>query len=253
MIKEKIKNNKLKTFVIALLVVVLLTIGAYFTMVAIDRHNQEEIDASRDVEKKIALYLDKDQMEIFENIYNAKMPKGKYIYEISFDNGDPIDDMIFVSGDNRMIDIQNDEEFSLIDKKNWYVASEEYKTFYKRDLSEKSSGYNNVYINKNYLDYGIFFNSKGNNVEKLIEGLDIEKNGDNYIIKNDLGSLIFDKDYTMIQSIYKAKDRVKVTNLVDYDEDFDKYYNEYFNKLKKYDEVDSYDELEKVFHKKKNK
>ena len=251
MTKEKIKKNKPRTFVIALIVVALLIIGAYFTIVAIDRH--KEINASRDVEKKIALYLDKDQMEIFENIYNAKMPEGKYTYESSLANGAPTKEIKFVSEDNREIQVIKEGMFVIADKKYRYVASEEYKTFCKDKLDDENDNLDNRFINKYLLEYGTFFYCPSDGDDTIIEELDIEKKGNNYIVKNKMRNYTFDKNYLLIQDIVQSEGTNRVDNLVDYDKDFDKYYNEYFNKLKNYDEVDSYDELEKVFHKKNSK
>ena len=221
-----IKNdgNKKKQILIAL--VALLAIVVFF--VFIKPQNKED----KNTETELSSHLNKDQMEIFSKIYNAKQMPGAYTYEVSLDKKSVGNIVVYTSGDNRMLSVGNNDNgiLNIYDEKYLYNKKKKNKTFYKKESDYKLNS-----ENKLYLDYYYFFNSTE---DTLIDGLSVGKDGDNYIIKNNAISYSFDKNYIMIEGETKSADGDSLIKLIDYDKDFDKYYNEYFEKMKTYEEVD---------------
>lgn len=86
---------------------------------------------------------------------------------------------------------------------------------------------------ENKIDYQTYFDYD----DSLIDGFDIRKDGENYIIENKKFKDVFDKDYVLIKSRGYSGGEKYVRELVKYDEDFVSYYNEYLDLLKTYEEV----------------
>lgn len=225
------KYSIISILIIALVVIASLIIKEY-------KSSEEPLHAEEKREElKIASKLLTDEeKEILEFITNVRYPKGVYKYEYKMKN-DSFDQYVFVSGDDRFLSI-NDGLYILSDGKNHYVISDKTRKYNVREV-DKEKEVTNAPTDRNEISYRMFYDEDKNRIPEL----KIYKKDDNYIIETDRGYSKYDKDGILIEQGGISGGSKYVQSLVEYEEDFDKYYDEALSKIDDYEKVDTTSEV----------
>lgn len=219
-------TKKRKKFI--LLFIVIAIIGALAYIFTNNRKNSDDgLMSTDEFIEKLGPTIDQNQREIVKNIESHPYKKGVYIYKVKGQSF-LADEYVLVSGDDRKLNILGNDQFELSDGKSLFFASNKYKNYFKRDINKDLD-----FQDENKIDYQTYFDYD----DSLIDGFDIRKDGENYIIENKKFKDVFDKDYVLIKSRGYSGGEKYVRELVKYDEDFVSYYNEYLDLLKTYEEV----------------
>lgn len=193
----------------------------------------EERKKDTEIDSKI---LTDEEKEILEFLSNVSYPKGVYKYEYKMKNNS-FDQYVFVSADDRSLYI-DDGLYILSDGKNHYVISDNTKKYNVRKV-DKGKDVDQAPNDKNEIDYRMFYDEDKNRIPEL----KIYKKDDNYIIETDRGYSKYDKDGILIEQGGISGGSKYVQSLVEYDKDFDKYYEDALSKINIYEKVDTTSEV----------
>lgn len=229
------KNIK-KYSIISIFIIGLVVIASFFI-----KENKSSEDSLHVEERKkdteiASKLLTDEEKEILKFLSNVSYPKGVYKYEYKMKN-DSFDQYLFVSADDRSLYI-DDGLYILSDGKNYYVISDKSKKFCVREV-DKGKDVDKAPNDKNEIDYRMFYNEDKNRIPEL----KIYKKDDNYIIETDRGYSKYDKDGILIEQGGISGGSKYVQSLVEYDKDFDKYYEDALSKINIYEKVDTTSEV----------
>lgn len=182
-------------------------------------------------------YIDKNQREILENVLDAKYKPGLYLYEF---NQEDLNFKIykFNSPDNRILTYDGSDIITITDGKYNYFASQVRKNYVKRDLKDLKD-FNKDIREDNILSIGQFIDPDN----KLYPDLDIRKEGEYSIIENERCFYKFDKNGVLVEDRGLSGGEDYTEKLVNYDGDFDKYYDKYLEEILSYEEVNDIGEV----------
>lgn len=182
-------------------------------------------------------YIDKNQREILENVLDAKYKPGLYLYEF---NQEDLNFKIykFNSPDNRILTYDGSDIITITDGKYNYFASQVRKNYVKRDLKDLKD-FNKDIREDNILSIGQFIDPHN----KLYPDLDIRKEGEYSIIENERCFYKFDQNGVLVEDRGLSGGEDYTEKLVNYDGDFDKYYDKYLEEILSYEEVNDIGEV----------
>ncbi|WP_276864830.1 hypothetical protein [Anaerococcus tetradius] len=193
----------------------------------------EERKKDTEIDSKI---LTDEEKEILEFLSNVSYPKGVYKYEYKMKNNS-FDQYVFVSADDRSLYI-DDGLYILSDGKNHYVISDNTKKYNVRKV-DKGKDVDQAPNDKNEIDYRMFYDEDKNRIPEL----KIYKKDNNYIIETDRGYSKYDKNGILVEKSGISGGSDYVQSLVEYDKDFDKYYEDALSKINIYEKVDTSSEV----------
>lgn len=193
----------------------------------------EEREKDTEIDSKL---LTDEEKEILKFLSNVSYPKGVYKYEYKMKN-DSFDQYLFVSADDRSLYI-DDGLYILSDGKNHYVISDKTKKYNVREV-DKGKDVNLAPNDKNEIDCRMFYDEDKNRIPEL----KIYKKDNNYIIETDRGYSKYDKNGILIEKSGISGGSEYVQSLVEYDKDFDKYYEDALSKINIYEKVDTTSEV----------
>lgn len=193
----------------------------------------EERKKDTEIDSKI---LTDEEKEILEFLSNVSYPKGVYKYEYKMKNNS-FDQYVFVSADDRSLYI-DDGLYILSDGKNHYVISDNTKKYNVRKV-DKGKDVDQAPNDKNEIDYRMFYDEDKNRIPEL----KIYKKDNNYIIETDRGYSKYDKNGILVEKSGISGGSDYVQSLVEYDKDFDKYYEDALSKINIYEKVDTTSEV----------
>lgn len=193
----------------------------------------EERKKDTEIDSKI---LTDEEKEILEFLSNVSYPKGVYKYEYKMKNNS-FDQYVFVSADDRSLYI-DDGLYILSDGKNHYVISDKTKKYNVRKV-DKGKDVDQAPNDKNEIDYRMFYDEDKNRIPEL----KIYKKDNNYIIETDRGYSKYDKNGILVEKSGISGGSDYVQSLVEYDKDFDKYYEDALSKINIYEKVDTSSEV----------
>lgn len=182
-------------------------------------------------------YIDEDQKDILEEVLEAKYKPGLYLYEFSQED---LNFKIykFISPDNRILTYNESDIITITDDKYNYFASQVRKNYIKRDLKDLKDFNENIGVD-NDLSISQFINPHN----EVYPDLDIRKEGDYSIIENERCFYKYDKNGVLVEARGLSGGEDYTQKLVQYDEDFDKYYNKYLEEILSYEEVNDIGEV----------
>lgn len=229
------KNIK-KYSIISIFIIGLVVIASFFI-----KENKSSEDSLHVEERKkdteiASKLLTDEEKEILKFLSNVSYPKGVYKYEYKMKN-DEFYQYVFVSADDRSLYI-DDGLYILSDGKNHYVISDKTKKYNVREV-DKGKDVDKAPNDKNEIDYRMFYDEDKNRIPEL----KIYKKDDNYIIETDRGYSKYDKDGILIEQGGISGGSKYVQSLVEYDKDFDKYYEDALSKINIYEKVDTTSEV----------
>ena len=230
------KKNIKKYSIISILIIGLVVIASFVIKGNTSSKESLHAEEKREELEISSKILTDEENEILEFLSNAIYPKGVYKYEYTMKN-DSFDQYIFVSGDDRFLSI-DDGLYILSDGKNHYVISDETKKYNVREV-DKGKDVDKAPNDKNVIDYRMFYDEDKNRIPEL----KIYKKDDNYIIDTDRGYSKYDKNGILIEQGGISGGSKYVQSLVEYEEDFDKYYDEALSKIDIYEKVDTTSEV----------
>lgn len=182
-------------------------------------------------------YIDEDQKDILEEVLDAKYKPGLYLYEFSQED---LNFKIykFISPDNRILTYDGSDIITITDGKYNYFASQVRKNYIKRDLKDLKDFNRNIGVD-NDLSISQFIDPHN----EFYPDLDIRKDGDYTIIENERCFYKFDKNGVLVEARGLSGGEDYTQRLVQYDEDFDKYYDKYLEEILSYEEVNDIGEV----------
>ena len=226
-------NKSKKNIIIVISIVILLAIATFFIKQSRIKSNTESI------REDVYPYLDEEQKDILEHIISTK-PIGLSVYEISNDNGDKYYDKIYGSADDRTLSVdENHDMFYLQNDGYMYTANSANKKYFKKKIDNSDSN-----IEEYNIEYADLVNSTGDGNVELVDNLKIYKTDKNYVVESQRNKKIFDYNATLIEEDFFSDGIKSKSKLIDHDPDFDKYFNQYYSLIKRYEEVSDINKLD---------
>ena len=226
-------NKSKKNIIIVISIVILLAIATFFIKQSRIKSNTESI------REDVYPYLDQEQKDILEHIISTK-PIGLYVYEVSNDNGDKYYDKIYGSADDRTLSVdENHNMFYLQNDGYMYTANSANKKYFKKKIDNSDSN-----IEEYNIEYADLVNSTGDGNVELVDDLKIYKTDKNYVVESQRNKKIFDYNATLIEEDFFSDGIKSKSKLIDHDPDFDKYFNQYYSLIKRYEEVSDINKLD---------
>ena len=226
-------NKSKKNIIIVISIVILLAIATFFIKQSRIKSNTESI------REDVYPYLDQEQKDILEHIISTK-PIGLYVYEVSNDNGDKYYDKIYGSADDRTLSVdENHDMFYLQNDGYMYTANSANKKYFKKKIDNSDSN-----IEEYNIEYADLVNSTGDGNVELVDDLKIYKTDKNYVVESQRNKKIFDYNATLIEEDFFSDGIKSKSKLIDHDPDFDKYFNQYYSLIKRYEEVSDINKLD---------
>lgn len=226
-------NKSKKNIIIVISIVILLAIATFFIKQSRIKSNTESI------REDVYPYLDQEQKDILEHIISTK-PIGLSVYEISNDNGDKYYDKIYGSADDRTLSVdENHDMFYLQNDGYMYTANSANKKYFKKKIDNSDSN-----IEEYNIEYADLVNSTGDGNVELVDDLKIYKTDKNYVVESQRNKKIFDYNATLIEEDFFSDGIKSKSKLIDHDPDFDKYFNQYYSLIKRYEEVSDINKLD---------
>lgn len=226
-------NKSKKNIIIVISIVILLAIATFFIKQSRIKSNTESI------REDVYPYLDEEQKDILEHIISTK-PIGLSVYEISNDNGDKYYDKIYGSADDRTLSVdENHDMFYLQNDGYMYTANSANKKYFKKKIDNSDSN-----IEEYNIEYADLVNSTGDGNVELVDDLKIYKTDKNYVVESQRNKKIFDYNATLIEEDFFSDGIKSKSKLIDHDPDFDKYFNQYYSLIKRYEEVSDINKLD---------
>lgn len=226
-------NKSKKNIIIVISIVILLALATFFIKQSRIKSNTESI------REDVYPYLDQEQKDILEHIISTK-PIGLYVYEVSNDNGDKYYDKIYGSADDRTLSVdENHDMFYLQNDGYMYTANSANKKYFKKKIDNSDSN-----IEEYNIEYADLVNSTGDGDVELLDDLKIYKTDKNYVVESQRNKKIFDYNATLIEEDFFSDGIKSKSKLIDHDPDFDKYFNQYYSLIKRYEEVSDINKLD---------
>lgn len=226
-------NKSKKNIIIVISIVILLALATFFIKQSRIKSNTESI------REDVYPYLDQEQKDILEHIISTK-PIGLSVYEISNDNGDKYYDKIYGSADDRTLSVdENHDMFYLQNDGYMYTANSANKKYFKKKIDNSDSN-----IEEYNIEYADLVNSTGDGNVELVDDLKIYKTDKNYVVESQRNKKIFDYNATLIEEDFFSDGIKSKSKLIDHDPDFDKYFNQYYSLIKRYEEVSDINKLD---------
>ena len=226
-------NKSKKNIIIVISIVILLALATFFIKQSRIKSNTESI------REDVYPYLDEEQKDILEHIISTK-PIGLYVYEISNDNGDKYYDKIYGSADDRTLSVdENHDIFYLQNDGYMYTANSANKKYFKKKIDNSDSN-----IEEYNIEYADLVNSTGDGDVELLDDLKIYKTDKNYVVESQRNKKIFDYNATLIEEDFFSDGIKSKSKLIDHDPDFDKYFNQYYSLIERYEEVSDINKLD---------
>ena len=226
-------NKSKKNIIIVISIVILLAIATFFIKQSRIKSNTESI------REDVYPNLDQEQKDILEHIISTK-PIGLSVYEISNDNGDKYYDKIYGSADDRTLSVdENHDMFYLQNDGYMYTANSANKKYFKKKIDNSDSN-----IEEYNIEYADLVNSTGDGNVELVDDLKIYKTDKNYVVESQRNKKIFDYNATLIEEDFFSDGIKSKSKLIDHDPDFDKYFNQYYSLIKRYEEVSDINKLD---------
>lgn len=197
----------------------------------------DSVPTNKEFVEALDKYIDKDQKKILKEVLDAKYKPGLYLYEFSQED---LNFKIykFISPDNRVLTYDGSDIITITDGKYNYFASQVRKNYVKRDLKDLKN-FNKDIQEGNILSIGQFIDPHN----KLYPDLDIRKEGDYSIIENERCFYKFDPNGVLVEDRGLSAGEDYTEKLVNYDGDFDKYYDKYLEEILSYEEVNDIGEV----------
>lgn len=226
-------NKSKKNIIIVISIVILLALATFFIKQSRIKSNTESI------REDVYPYLDQEQKDILEHIVSTK-PIGLYVYEVSNDNGDKYYDKIYGSADDRTLSVdENHDMFYLQNDGYMYTANSANKKYFKKKIDNSDSN-----IEEYNIEYADLVNSTGDGDVELLDDLKIYKTDKNYVVESQRNKKIFDYNATLIEEDFFSDGIKSKSKLIDHDPDFDKYFNQYYSLIERYEEVSDINKLD---------
>lgn len=226
-------NKSKKNIIIVISIVILLALATFFIKQSRIKSNTESI------REDVYPYLDEEQKDILEHIISTK-PSGLYVYEVSNDNGDKYYDKIYGSADDRTLSVdENHDMFYLQNDGYMYTANSANKKYFKKKIDNSDSN-----IEEYNIEYADLVNSTGDGNVELVDDLKIYKTDKNYVVESQRNKKIFDYNATLIEEDFFSDGIKSKSKLIDHDPDFDKYFNQYYSLIERYEEVSDINKLD---------
>lgn len=226
-------NKSKKNIIIVISIVILLALATFFIKQSRIKSNTESI------REDVYPYLDEEQKDILEHIISTK-PIGLYVYEVSNDNGDKYYDKIYGSADDRTLSVdENHDMFYLQNDGYMYTANSANKKYFKKKIYNSDSN-----IEEYNIEYADLVNSTGDGDVELLDDLKIYKTDKNYVVESQRNKKIFDYNATLIEEDFFSDGIKSKSKLIDHDPDFDKYFNQYYSLIERYEEVSDINKLD---------
>lgn len=229
-------NNK-KNYLLVVLIFLIAVVGyLFYNFYMLDKYVPKELPKEVLFERASKNMTDGEK-EIFKKISDTIYKKGLYTYRYDFPN-DTVYLYQFVSGDERTLYKDDDGIYILYDGKYKYLISDNTKKYNVKELNDKTIS-NLAPTDKNIIRYDRFYDDEG----KRISGLKIYEDSSYYVIETENDISKYNKDGILVEETGKSGGEKYVRKLVDYDEDFDKYYDEVLAKIDEYQKVESTSEV----------
>lgn len=226
-------NKSKKNIIIVISIAILLALATFFIKQSRIKSNTESI------REDVYPYLDQEQKDILEHIVSTK-PIGLYVYEVSNDNGDKYYDKIYGSADDRTLSVdENHDMFYLQNDGYMYTANSANKKYFKKKIDNSDSN-----IEEYNIEYADLVNSTGDGNVELVDDLKIYKTDKNYVVESQRNKKIFDYNATLIEEDFFSDGIKSKSKLIDHDPDFDKYFNQYYSLIERYEEVSDINKLD---------
>ena len=226
-------NKSKKNIIIVISIVILLALATFFIKQSRIKSNTESI------REDVYPYLDEEQKDILEHIISTK-PIGLSVYEVSNDNGDKYYDKIYGSADDRTLSVdENHDMFYLQNDGYMYTANSANKKYFKKKIDNSDSN-----IEEYNIEYADLVNSTGDGDVELLDDLKIYKTDKNYVVESQRNKKIFDYNATLIEEDFFSDGIKSKSKLIDHDPDFDKYFNQYYSLIERYEEVSDINKLD---------
>ncbi len=226
-------NKSKKNIIIVISIVILLALATFFIKQSRIKSNTESI------REDVYPYLDEEQKDILEHIISTK-PIGLSVYEVSNDNGDKYYDKIYGSADDRTLSVdENHDIFYLQNDGYMYTANSANKKYFKKKIDNSDSN-----IEEYNIEYADLVNSTGDGDVELLDDLKIYKTDKNYVVESQRNKKIFDYNATLIEEDFFSDGIKSKSKLIDHDPDFDKYFNQYYSLIERYEEVSDINKLD---------
>lgn len=220
---------------IGIILIILITI----TIILIPKfHKKDEgVLTNKEFVEALDKYIDEDQKDILEEVLGAKYKPGLYLYEFSQED---LNFKIykFISPDNRILTYDGSDIITITDGKYNYFASQVRKNYIKRDLKDLKDFNKNIGVD-NDLSISQFIDPHN----EVYPDLDIRKEDDYSIIENERCFYKFDKNGVLVEDRGLSGGEDYTQKLIQYDEDFDKYYDKYLEEILSYEEVNDIGEV----------
>ena len=226
-------NKSKKNIIIVISIVIILALATFFIKQSRIKSNTESI------REDVYPNLDQEQKDILEHIISTK-PIGLSVYEISNDNGDKYYDKIYGSADDRTLSVdENHDMFYLQNDGYMYTANSANKKYFKKKIDNSDSN-----IEEYNIEYADLVNSTGDGNVELVDDIKIYKTDKNYVVESQRNKKIFDYNATLIEEDFFSDGIKSKSKLIDHDPDFDKYFNQYYSLIKRYEEVSDINKLD---------
>lgn len=218
-----------------IILIILITIS--IILISKFYKKDEGVLTNKEFVEALDKYIDEDQKDILEEVLDAKYKPGLYLYEFSQED---LNFKIykFISPDNRILTYDGSDIITITDGKYNYFASQVRKNYIKRDLKDLKDFNKNIGVDHD-LSIGQFIDPHN----EVYPDLDIRKEGDYTIIENERCFYKFDKNGVLVEDRGLSGGEDYTQKLVQYDEDFDKYYDKYLEEILSYEEVNDIGEV----------
>lgn len=220
---------------IGIILIILITI----TIILIPKFHKKDdgVLTNKEFVEALDKYIGEDQKEILEEVLDTKYKPGLYLYEFSQED---LNFKIykFISPDNRILTYNEPDIITITDGKYNYFASQVRKNYIKRDLKDLKDFNKNIGVG-NDLSISQFIDPHN----EVYPDLDIRKEGDYSIIENERCFYKFDKNGVLVEARGLSGGEDYTQKLIQYDEDFDKYYDKYLEEILSYEEVNDIGEV----------
>lgn len=220
---------------IGIILIILITI----TIILIPKFHKKDdgVLTNKEFVEALDKYIGEDQKEILEEVLDTKYKPGLYLYEFSQED---LNFKIykFISPDNRILTYNEPDIITITDGKYNYFASQVRKNYIKRDLKDLKDFNKNIGVG-NDLSISQFIDP----YNEVYPDLDIRKEGDYSIIENERCFYKFDKNGVLVEARGLSGGEDYTQKLIQYDEDFDKYYDKYLEEILSYEEVNDIGEV----------
>ena len=218
---------------------IILIILIAITIILIPKlHKKDDgVLSNKEFVEALDKYIDEDQKEILEEVLDAKYKPGLYLYEFSQED---LNFKIykFISPDNRKLTYDGSDIITITDGKYNYFASQVRKNYIKRDIKDLKDFNKNIGVDNN-----VYISQFIDPHNEVYPDLDIRKDGDYTIIENERCFYKFDKNGVLVEDRGLSGGEDYTQKLVQYDEDFDKYYDKYLEEILSYEEVNDIGEV----------